>query len=118
MSDPRLQLAEQLEQAGLNNQLQPKSITAMMLGLKSRMITFRVQRDINNYSGEPLLAILPGVALSELWQMMAILEDTLRLVSLLVLIAALFGLSAMLLASIRERNREIQLLRVIGPAGR
>ena len=105
---------EQLEQAGFNNQLQPKSITAMMLGLKSRMITFRVQRDINNYSSEPLLAILPGVALSELWQMMAILEDTLRLVSLLVLIAALFGLSAMLLASIRERNREIQLLRVIG----
>ena len=105
---------EQLEQAGLNNQLQPKSITAMMLGLKSRIMTFRVQREINNYSGEPLLAILPGVALSELWQMMAILEDTLRLISFLVLAAALLGLSAMLLASIRERNREIQLLRVIG----
>ena len=45
---------------------------------------------------------------------MAILEDTLRLISLLVLTAALLGLSAMLLASIRERNREIQLLRVIG----
>ena len=86
----------------------------MMLGLKSRIMTFRVQREINNYSGEPLLAILPGVALSELWQMMAILEDTLRLISFLVLAAALLGLSAMLLASIRERNREIQLLRVIG----
>tara|TARA_A100001011_G_scaffold389042_1_gene469810 strand:- start:1453 stop:1887 length:435 start_codon:yes stop_codon:yes gene_type:complete len=60
------------------------------------------------------MAILPGVALSELWQMMGILENTLRLVSALVLVAALLGLSAMLLASIRERQQEIRLLRVVG----
>jgi putative ABC transport system permease protein len=78
------------------------------------MATFRVQRDINNYRQEPLTAILPGVALSELWQMMAILEHTLRLISGLILIAALLGLSAMMLASIREREHEIHLLRVIG----
>lgn len=94
--------------------LQPKSITAFMVGLNSRMATFRVQRDINNYRGEPLLAILPGVALSELWQMMSILENTLMLVSILVFIAACLGVSAMLLASIRERQKEIHLLRVIG----
>lgn len=94
--------------------LQPKSITAVMLGLTSRMATFRVQRDINHYKKEPLLAILPGVALSELWQMMAVLESTLRLISVLILVAALLGLSAMLLASIRERNYEIQLFRVVG----
>jgi putative ABC transport system permease protein len=98
--------------------LQAKNITAFMLGLKSRMATFRVQRDINNYKHEPLTAILPGVALSELWQMMAVLENTLRLVSILVLVAALLGLSAMLLASIRERNREVQLLRVMGASPR
>ena len=101
---------EQLSQM----ELKPKSITAFMLGLKSRMATFRVQRDINNYGKEPLLAILPGVALSELWQMMGLLENTLRLISVLVLVAALLGLSAMLLASIREREHEVQLLRVIG----
>lgn len=95
-------------------QLQPKSITAFMLGLNSRIATFRVQRDINNYRQEPMLAILPGVALSELWQMMGILENTLRLVSVLILLAALLGLSAMLLASIRERRHEVHLLRVIG----
>ncbi len=101
---------EQLEKM----RLEPKAITAFMLGLKSRMVTFRVQREINNYRQEPLLAILPGVALSELWQTMAILEKILLLVSALVFVAALLGLSAMLLASIRERSREIQLLRVIG----
>lgn len=94
--------------------LEPESITAFMVGLKSRMATFSVQREINEYADEPLMAILPGVALSELWQMMRMLENTLRLISVLVLIAALLGLSAMLLASIRERYREIQLLRVIG----
>jgi len=73
-----------------------------------------VQRDINNYRAEPLMAILPGVALSELWQMMSVLEDTLRFVSALVLLAALMGLASMLIASIRERQPEMTLLRVIG----
>lgn len=94
--------------------LEPKSVTALMLGLESKMTTFHVQRAINNYAEEPLLAILPGVALSELWQMMSFLENTLLLVSSLVFVAACLGVSAMLLSSIRERRREIQLLRVIG----
>tara|TARA_B110000093_G_scaffold43575_1_gene46601 strand:- start:50 stop:1297 length:1248 start_codon:yes stop_codon:yes gene_type:complete len=98
----------------LELELEPKTITAFMLGLTSRMNTFRVQRDINNYSNEPLTAILPGVALAELWQMMGLLENTLRLISGLILVAALLGLSAMMLASIRERKYEIHLLRVIG----
>ena len=94
--------------------LQPKSITALMLGLKSKMSTFKIQREINNDTQEPLLAILPGVALSELWQMMKILENTLFLVSFLVFISASLGVSAMLVSSIKQRAKEIQLLRVIG----
>lgn len=94
--------------------LKPKSITAFMLGLTSRMATFGVQRNINNYRKDPLSAILPGVALAELWQMIGLLENTLRLISGLILISALLGLSAMMLASIKEREREIHLLRVIG----
>ncbi len=94
--------------------LQPKSITAFMLGLNSKMTTFKIQRAVNDYQDEPLVAILPGVALSELWQMIGVLEKVLLLVSALVFVAACLGVSAMLLASIRERNREIQLLRVVG----
>ena len=94
--------------------LQPKSITAFMLGLKSKMATFQVQRAINEYTAEPVVAILPGVALSELWRMIGVLENTLLLVSILVFIAACLGVSSMLLASIRERRHEIQLLRIIG----
>lgn len=94
--------------------LTPKTITAFMVGLKSKMTTFRVQRTINTYQAEPLLAILPGVTLTQLWQMMAIVENTLMLVSALVLLASLLGLSAMLLTSIRERRREIAIMRSLG----
>ena len=95
-------------------ELQPKSITAFMLGLKSKIATFQIQRNINEYKLEPVVAILPGVALSELWRMIGVLENALILVSALVFIAACLGVSSMLLASIRERRYEIQLLRIIG----
>ncbi len=91
-----------------------QSVTAFVLGLKSRMTTFEVQREINEYSQEPLLAILPGVALAQLWEMINILEGVLQLISYLILFSSLLGLAAMLLASMREREQEIKLFRAIG----
>ncbi|MFT6957810.1 MAG: putative ABC transport system permease protein [Halieaceae bacterium] len=111
----RLQGLEAMHAGGASSVgTSPESITAFMLGLKSKMVTFRVQKQINSYRGEPLSAILPGVALSELWQMVGMFENVLRLISGLVLVAAVLGLGAVLLASIRERSHEIQLLRVLG----
>ena len=98
----------------LNSGVEPKSITAIFVGLKSKLATFSFQRTINNFADEPLLAILPGVALSELWQMMSLLEKSLLLVASLVFVSACFGVSAVLLNSIRERKEEIRLLRIIG----
>lgn len=97
-----------------NAELQPKSITALMVGLKSKMATFRLQRAINEYAKEPLMAILPGVALTELWGTMAVLESTLQVVAWLVLFASLLGMCTMLLASMNERQREFAILRSIG----
>jgi len=94
--------------------LAPKTLTAFMVGLESKIDTFKLQRQINTYRNEPLLAILPGVTLTGLWQMMSAMESTLLLISALVLLASLLGLAAMLLASIRERRREIAVMRVIG----
>lgn len=98
----------------LEMDLTPKAITAFMVGLQSRMATFGLQRQINEYPREPLLAILPGVALSELWRLMGVMERILLLVSGLVLLAALLGMSTMLLASMRERHRELAILRALG----
>jgi putative ABC transport system permease protein len=94
--------------------LSPNSVTAVMLGLKSKFATFTLQRNINSYADDRLMAILPGVAMSELWSMMASFENLLRVISILVLFASLFGLSTMLLASMDQRKSEIAVLRVLG----
>jgi putative ABC transport system permease protein len=95
-------------------ELQPTQITAILLGLESPMAVFGLQRAINNYPSEPLTAILPAVALGELWQIIGTLENLLQVISILVLTASLLGLSTMLLSSLRERRRELALYRAIG----
>jgi putative ABC transport system permease protein len=94
--------------------LTPNNVSAVMLGLKSKFATFALQRKINNFPDDRLMAILPGVAMSELWSMMANFENLLRVISILVLFASLFGLSTMLLASMDQRKSEIAVLRVLG----
>jgi putative ABC transport system permease protein len=73
-----------------------------------------VQKAVNDFKDEPLMAIIPGVALTELWQMMASMESILLVISILVLLATLLGMSTMLLASMRERSREISIFRALG----
>ncbi|WP_273975749.1 ABC transporter permease [Vibrio parahaemolyticus] len=93
---------------------QPKQITAMVVGLKSRIQTFALQRQINNYPKEPLSAIMPGVALHELWGMMSVAEQALMAVSGFVVIAGLLGMLSSLLTSLQERRREMAILRAMG----
>lgn len=94
--------------------LEPKVITGFMLGLKSKVTTFAVQRQINEFKAEPLTAILPGAALAELWQMLSMVENLLLVITLLVLGAGLIGLTTTLLAAMKERQREMAILRAIG----
>lgn len=94
--------------------LQPKAITAVLLGLKSKVATFAVQRQVNEYRGEPLLAILPGVALQELWSLMGTAEKALFVVSLFVVLTGLIGMLTAILTSLNERRREMAILRSVG----
>lgn len=102
--------ADQLRQI----ELQPKSITAFMVGLKSKLGIFRVQRDVNDYRAEPLLAVLPGVALQELWSLMSVAEQALLIIAVFVVISGLIGMLTMILASLNERRREMAILRALG----
>lgn len=102
--------AEILEQ----HQFEPKAITAFMLGLNSKIQTFALQRYINDYNKEPLSAILPGIALHELWGMMSMAEQALLAVSVFVVIAGLMGMLTSLLTSLQERRREMAILRSMG----
>ncbi|VFM96748.1 MAG: putative ABC transport system permease protein [Candidatus Kentron sp. G] len=94
--------------------LEPKSITAFLLGLENRIDTFRVQRKINEYRNEPLTAVMPGVTLARLWQTLGRFEQVLMGVSALVLVAGLVGLLTTLLSTLNERRREMAVLRAVG----
>ncbi|ROQ18096.1 putative ABC transport system permease protein [Marinimicrobium koreense] len=95
----------------------PGNINAVLLGLKSRPMVFALQRELNTTRNEPMTAILPGVALTELWQLLAVAENLLYLISFLVLLATLAGMMTMLLASMGERRRELAILRTVGASG-
>jgi len=97
-----------------NMDLTPKTITAVLLGLKSKVATFQVQRFINEYRQEPLSAILPGVALNQLWDLIGIAENALLLVSVFVVIVGMFGMLTALMTGLNERRREMAILRSVG----
>ena len=90
------------------------TVTAILVGLDSAAYTLQIQRWVNEFKDEALLAILPGFALAQLWGLVGGVENVLRGISALVFISALFGLNAMMLASMRERKVEIEILRSIG----
>lgn len=94
--------------------LSPKTITAFMVGLNNRIDTFRLQRKITEYSEEPLLAIIPGATLADLWQTISVFEQVLLVISGFVLIAGLLGMLTMLLSTLNERRREMAVLRAVG----
>ena len=95
-------------------ELQPAAITAALVGVKGRLQVFGLQRAINDYGEEPLLAILPGVALQELWQIVGIAETALIAVSGMVIVTALIGMMATILSSLNERRREMAIFRAMG----
>lgn len=98
--------------------LKPKEITAALVALKQRSDVFRMQRFVNDFRAEPLLAVLPGVALDELWQAVGMVERVLLAVSALVVLVGLAGLAATLLAGLDQRRRELAILRALGAGPR
>ena len=94
--------------------LTPDAITAFMVGMKSRLKTFAYQRAINDYRQEPLMAVIPGAALQELWQLIGIAENALIAVSIMVVITGLMGMLTVILSSLNERRREIAIFRALG----
>jgi len=92
----------------------PRAITAFLVGLKSRGAALSAQRAVNEYAGEPLTAVLPGVALQEVWEITGAVEKSLFAVSALVVVVGLSGMLVSLLTSLGERRREMAVLRSLG----
>ena len=112
--------APPLEGESLNSEdimkldLKPEEITSFLIGLKSKIHAFQIQRAINNFKEEPLSAILPGVALQELWDILRTAETGLRVITWFVIFAGLLGMITALLSGLNERRREMAILRSVG----
>lgn len=94
--------------------LTPDSITAFLVGMRSRVMTFTMQRAINEYRPEALLAIIPGMALKQLWDLVSIADTALMVVAAFVVLAGLLGMLTAILTSLNERRREMAILRSVG----
>ena len=89
-----------------------------MVGMRSKVMTFTMQRAVNEYRMEPLLAIIPGVALSQLWQLVGVADTALMVIAGFVVLAGLLGMLTAILTSLNERRREMAILRSVGARAR
>ncbi len=94
--------------------LTPTALTAFLVGLHSRLTVFEMQRAVNTYPEEPLLAILPGATLQSFWDGLGTMEAALVVVSALVVASGVLGMITVSLAGLNERRREIAVLRSVG----
>ncbi|MSQ99844.1 MAG: ABC transporter permease [Gammaproteobacteria bacterium] len=94
--------------------LTPDSITAFLVGMNAKIMIFTMQRAINEYRLEPLQAIIPGVALSQLWNLVGIADQALMIIAAFVVLAGLLGMLTAILTSLNERRREMAILRSVG----
>ena len=74
-----------------------------------RSVTLRTPR-----TTDTLLPALPGVALQELWDTMAIAQKALLVISVLVVLVGISGMATAILTSLNERRREMAVLRSVG----
>ena len=89
-------------------------VTSFFVGMTSRRDVLQLQREINDFEDEPMMAVIPGVALNEMWQGLGYAETGLRLVTIFVVLVGLLGMLVSLYTSLDERRREMAILRAVG----
>ncbi|HSJ10250.1 MAG TPA: ABC transporter permease [Longimicrobiales bacterium] len=92
----------------------PEQITAFFVGATTRIATLQLQREINTHEDEAVMAILPGIALAEMWRGVGYAEDALLVVTFFVVIVGLIGMLLSLYSSLEARRREMAILRAVG----
>jgi putative ABC transport system permease protein len=93
-------------------------ISAFFVGTPSRFEMLGLQREINDFADEPLTAILPGIALAELWRTVGYAEDGLKIVSFFVIGVGLLGMLVSLYTALEARRREMAIFRALGAGPR
>ena len=94
--------------------IKPDNINAIFVGLTSPQAVLGMQNYVNNFQAEPLSAIIPALALQELWQFFSLAEMALNIVTVFVVLVGLLGMLSIILMSLNERRREMAILRSVG----
>jgi len=92
----------------------PDAVTAILVGLRAQGRILHVQRAINEFEHEALLAILPALTLQQLWGLLAVGENLLMGVAILVVACGGLATMTALLTGLNERRREMAILRALG----
>ena len=94
--------------------LYPKTVTAVYLGLKSKLSLFKFIRAVRDYPEEAISAVIPGVALAELWSMVGIVDSVFQLLNWLIVGISIVGMVTMIITGLDSRTRELTILRALG----
>jgi putative ABC transport system permease protein len=94
------------------------AINAFLVGANNRFESLQLKREVDTDSLEALSAVLPAVALTELWRNIGFAEDGVRLISFAVLLVGLLGMLVSLYSTLQERRREMAILRSLGAGPR
>ena len=94
--------------------LVPRELTAVWVGLHARTEVFSARRGIERLPQDSLMAVLPGVALDELWQVVKLAENALLAIGVLVAVSGMLSVAAVLLVGLSARRKELAVLRALG----
>ena len=97
-----------------NDELTPKTITAAFVGLKSKLTLFKFTKNIQKYSDEAISAVIPGIALSQLWSVIGLVDKGFELLSWIIIVISLIAMVTLIISSIENRKREMTIYRANG----
>ena len=94
--------------------LTPKTVTAAFVGLKSKLTLFNFSKSIREYPKEAISAVIPGIALSELWSIVGLVDKGFQLLSWIIIAISLIAMVTLIIASLDNRKQEMTIYRANG----
>ena len=94
--------------------LNPKTVTAAFVGLKSKLTIFNFSKNIREYPEEAISAVIPGIALSELWSIVGLVDKGFQLLSWIIIAISLIAMVTLIIASLDNRKQEMTIYRANG----
>lgn len=89
-------------------------ISGVLVGTTSKVQIFAVQQAIQSYGGESLSAILPGLTIVSLWDVIRSIETAFYFITIFVVMISFLGLLLAMVMSLNHRQREMSILRLLG----